>query len=301
MAKILITGGAGFIGSNLADALLKKNHQVFLVDNFLTGNKKFLNNIPQSNFFQLDVNDYNSISKIFKEYKFDYVFHYAAVVGVERTLKNPLEVLKDIEGIKNIFELSYMHQIKRVFFASSSEVYGEPYNLPQHEEKTPLNSRLPYAIVKNVEESFCRSYNKEKNINFTIFRYFNTYGKRQSEDFVISSFINHAIKDESIIIHGDGKQSRTFCYIDDTVDATINSLEKKLYINDTVNIGSDKIITILELARMIISITNSKSRISYSEIRKEGDMTRRQPDISKMRILLKRDLIDLEDGIRKII
>ena len=145
-------------------------------------------------FINCDVNNYTSISEIMLVNQFDYVFHYAAVVGVKRTQENPIMVLEDIQGIKNVLQLSKNSSVKRVFFSSSSEVYGEPVELPQNEETTPLNSRVPYAVVKNVGESFFRSYFKTYGLPFTIFRFFNTYGPNQSEDFVISKFLKAALK-----------------------------------------------------------------------------------------------------------
>src|SRR5688500_13387550 len=210
MLKVLITGGAGFIPSSLAEKLLESDqYYVVLVDNLLTGE---LRNTPvhrNCKFIKCDVNHYSDIAALMTSYQFDYVFHYAAVVGVRRTLENPVMVLNDIEGIRNILNLSKNTGVKRVFFSSSSEVYGEPVELPQHEETTPLNSRLPYAVVKNVGECFCRSYQKEFGLNFTIFRFFNTYGPKQSTDFVISKFLKAALKNTPLTINGNGKQTRT--------------------------------------------------------------------------------------------
>jgi UDP-glucose 4-epimerase len=210
-------------------------------------------------------------------------------------------VLSDIQGIQNVLDLSKNTGVKRVFFSSSSEVYGEPVSLPQHEHITPLNSRLPYAVVKNVGESFCRSYLQEYGLNFTLFRFFNTYGPKQSPDFVVSWFINAALENRDITINGDGLQTRTFCYIDDNTQACINALTQNLFINDVVNVGYDRAITILELAETIIRLTKSKSKIVYLPPLSEGDMTRRQPDIGNMNQLLKRDFISLEEGLSRII
>lgn len=302
MAKILITGGAGFIPSSLADGLLKnKENEVILVDNLLTG---YTYNLPENDrcqFYNIDVNSYAAISEIMLLHHFDYVFHYAAVVGVKRTLENPISVLKDIDGIQNILELSVKTNVKRVFYSSSSEVYGEPVSLPQHEHETPLNSKLPYAIVKNVGEAFCRSYKQEHNLDYTIFRFFNTYGPKQSLDFVMSRFYQAALKNKDITVYGEGNQTRTFCFIQDNIDTTIKCLEEGLAINDTLNLGHDKEITILELAKLIISKTNSDSKIIHLPALPEGDMTRRQPDNSKMKGILNRQLIPLEDGIEKLL
>ena len=164
-----------------------------------------------------------------------------------------------------------------------------------------MNSRLPYAVVKNIGESFCKSYNQEYKLNYTIFRFFNTYGPKQTENFVVSLFIKAALKNKNLLIYGKGNQSRTFCYIDDTIDAIMNSFEKKIFINDIVNIGNDKITSINELARKIIKITNSKSKIKKIKPLKEGDMFQRQPEISKMKKLLNRKLLNLDQGIRKIL
>ena len=300
--KILVTGGAGFIGSSLAEYLLQKTDaEVVVVDNFLTGRQQ---NLPQSDrfrFIKADANDFDDLAAIFQTFGFDYVFHYAAVVGVKRTLDNPVLVLEDLQGIRNILTLCKNTGVKRVFYASSSEVYGEPVHLPQHEHTTPLNSRLPYAVVKNAGESFCRSYFQEYGLEYTIFRFFNTYGPKQSPDFVVSRFIDAALQDKPITIYGDGKQTRTFCYINDNLEATVNCLLLGQFVNDVVNIGNDHELAVVELARAIKKITSSNSEIVHLPPLAEGDMTRRQPDIEKMQRLLNRPVTSLEEGLKKII
>lgn len=304
MTKILVTGGAGFIASELAEKLAANtNNQVVLVDNFVTGDPRKIPTSDNGNlhFIKCDVNSFQDISGVFYAYKFDYVFHYAALVGVQRTLNNPVAVLHDVEGIRNILRLSKNTGVKRVYYSSSSEVYGEPVEIPQNEMTTPLNSRLPYAIVKNLGEAFLRSYHLEFGLNYTIFRFFNTYGIKQSRDFVISKFIRAALTNEDITIYGDGSQRRTFCYIDDNVDACLQAFYQERFVNDVVNIGSDKEITIYQLAQMVLDITGSASQIVHEPPLKEGDMQRRMPDITKMNELLGRDLLPLEDGIRKVL
>ena len=300
--KILVTGGAGFIGSSLAEYLLQKTDAyVVVVDNFLTGSQQ---NLPQSErfrFINADANDFDETASIFQTFGFDYVFHYAAVVGVKRTLENPVMVLDDLQGIRNVLTLSKNTGVKRVFYASSSEVYGEPVHLPQHEHTTPLNSRLPYAVVKNAGESFCRSYYQEYGLEYTIFRFFNTYGSKQSQDFVVSRFIDAALNNKAITIYGDGQQTRTFCYIEDNLEATVNCLLLNNFVNDVVNIGNDHEITVLELARTIKKIVGSNAEIIHLPPLAEGDMTRRQPDIEKMQCLLNRPFTSLEDGLNRII
>ena len=300
--NILITGGAGFIPSSLADKLLENpDYFVVLVDNFLTGKKENIPQHPNCKFIHGNVNNFDDIAPIFSLYNFDYVFHYAAVVGVKRTLENPIMVLDDIYGIRNILDLSKRTGVRRVFYASSSEVYGEPVHLPQHETITPLNSRLPYAVVKNVGESYFRSYHQEYGLDYTIFRFFNTYGPKQSTDFVMSRFIRLALADKDITIYGDGTQTRTFCFIEDHLDACIKAMESDLIVNDVANIGNGDIVTIMELAETIIRLTNSQSKIIHLSPLEEGDMTRRQPDIAKMSQLLGRPFTSLENGIQIIL
>ncbi|WP_111683851.1 NAD-dependent epimerase/dehydratase family protein [Winogradskyella tangerina] len=301
MTNILITGGAGQLGSSLATKLaVNDNLNVVIIDNLSTGN---LSKVPKKHnvkFIKADVNDYNDIISIFATFKFEYVFHYAAVVGVERTLSNPINVLNDIEGIKNVLSLSKNSGVKRVFYSSSSEVYGEPFEIPQNEKTTPLNSRLPYAIVKNVGESFFKAYQREYGLNYTIFRFFNTYGPTQSNDFVMPRFMRLALNDQPIPIYGKGDQTRSFCYIDDNVDVCLKALYEDAYVNDVLNVGNDVEISILDLAKKIIDITDSTSEIIFLPSLKEGDMNRRCPDITKMKELLGRELISLEEGINKM-
>jgi nucleoside-diphosphate-sugar epimerase len=301
--KILITGGAGNVGSALTSNLLgDKKSEITVVDDLSTGSLSKLNlKDPNLRFIKADVNNRQDMSEIMLSSRFDYVFHYAAMVGVKRTQENPAKVLNDIEGIKNLLDLSKNTGVKRFFFSSSSEVYGEPVSIPQNEDTTPLNSRVPYAVVKNVGEAFCRSYYQEYGLNYTVFRFFNTYGPNQTTDFVMSKFLAAALRNDDITIYGDGSQSRTFCYVDDNIEATVKALNENLFVNDVVNIGGDKIYSILDLARIIIDLTGSQSKIVYLPPLKDGDMTRRQPDNSKMRKILNRELVPIEEGIMKLI
>jgi UDP-glucuronate decarboxylase len=304
ITKILVSGGAGFIGSCLAEKLAEdKNNFVVVVDNLQTGTQAKLpkSKFNNTRFIKADVNYFKDISSIFFAHQFDFVFHYAALVGVKRTLAHPAMVLRDLEGIKNILNLSKNTGVRRVFFSSSSEVYGEPVEFPQNEHTTPLNSRLPYAIVKNVGEAYLRAYKQEYDLDFTIFRFFNTYGHKQSNDFVMSRFLHAALHNKDITIYGDGMQTRTFCYIDDNIDATVNAMKKDKYVNDVVNIGSDNEITVLDLAKKVIKNTRSKSKMIHLPALKEGDMTRRCPDIHKMKKLLNRKMTTLDEGIAKLI
>lgn len=300
--NILISGGAGFVASAMAEKLAQDvSNTIVIVDNLLTGDIARVPKKDNVKFIKADVNRLEDISGVFYAFSFDYVFHYAAVVGVKRTIDNPVMVLDDITGVKNVLSLSKNTGVKRVFFSSSSEVYGEPVEMPQNEHTTPLNSRLPYAIVKNVGEAFLKSYKKEFDLDYTIFRFFNTYGPKQSKDFVISKFVAKALKGEDITIFGDGMQTRTFCYVDDNIEACYNAFKNNEVMNDVINIGNDNEMTVLDLAKTIIKLSGSSSKIVHLPPLEEGDMSRRNPDISKMRKLLGRELTDIETGLTNVI
>jgi UDP-glucose 4-epimerase len=299
--KILVTGGAGNIGSALVEKLISDpNNFVVIIDNLSTGLLSKLPSSKQTNwkFIKGDVNHLNDLSSVMLSFHFDYVFHFAAVVGVIRTQENPIDVLNDIEGIKNVLNLSKNTSVKHVYFSSSSEVYGEPVELPQNEYSTPLNSRVPYAVVKNVGECFFRSYWQSFHLPYTIFRFFNTYGPNQSADFVVSRFLSAALKNKDITIYGDGLQTRTFTYVNDTVNVCAKIFEERLLINDVINIGNHELMTVKDLAELTIKLTNSSSKIIYLPPLKEGDMTRRQPDNTKMRKILNKEFVSIEEGIK---
>ncbi len=303
MKSVLITGGAGNVGGALADRLVSSgDYEVTIIDNFSTGSHSKLpsNRFKNWHFHNVDVNDYASLASIMKAKKFDFVFHYAALVGVERTLKRPLDVLEDLKGIEYIGQLAVETNVKRLFFASSSEVYGEPVEFPQNEETTPLNAKLPYAKVKSLGESFYTSFNKEHGLEYTIFRFFNTYGPKQSNDFVLGRFIRAALNDEKITVIGDGSQTRTFCYIDDNLDVTQACLEQGIFKNEILNLGNDYEISILDLAKKVISTLNSNSEIVHLPARKDGDMRRRLPDLTKLNSTYKKEFVSLEEGIKKV-
>jgi nucleoside-diphosphate-sugar epimerase len=302
MESILVTGGAGNIGSALVRALARRSDtEVVVADNLLTGSLEKIRDVANVTFVKADCNDFNDIASLFYRFHFTHVFHFAAVVGVQRTLANPMLVLRDIAGIENVLRLCKNTGVRRVYYSSSSEVYGEPFEIPQNESTTPLNSRLPYAVVKNVCEVFMRTFEREYGLPYTIFRFFNTYGPRQSDDFVLPRFVRAALRGDPLQVYGDGSQTRTFCYVDDTVDTCIKAHESGAVVNDVINVGSEREISVLQLAQTVLDITRSRSHIEFLPPLIEGDMTRRCPDIGKMRQLLDRAPVKLEDGIRRLI
>ncbi len=302
MNKVLITGGAGNVGGALAELLVNKGYDVVIVDNLLTGSKEKLPSKSKSNwkFYHVDVNDYSSFSKVMKAERPEYVFHYAALVGVDRTLSNPVMVLEDLKGIRNVCELCVDLNVKRVFYSSSSEVYGEPVEFPQEEDETPLNTKLPYAQVKSIGEAFFKSYKQTYNLDYTIFRFFNTYGPKQSGDFVIGKFVRSALKGQDITIIGDGNQTRTFCYIDDNMRFTLMCLEQGEFVNQVLNLGNDNEISMKNLGYLIKETLNSPSKLVHLPARSEGDMSRRLPALDRMRTVYKQDLVDLRSGVIKV-
>jgi UDP-glucuronate decarboxylase len=300
MIKILITGGAGHIGGSLAAGLIAtRRYHVTIFDNLSTGS---INNLPDDDpaywrFVKGDANVYEELAPVMEAAGFDYVFHYAAMVGVQRTTDHPLEVLKDLEGLKHISGLCSATGVKRVFFSSSSEVYGEPVQIPQHEEETPLNARLPYALVKSIGEAWLKSYFQEKGLPYTIFRFFNTYGPHQTDDFVITRFLQAALHHQPIFINGDGSQTRTFMHVNDNLYFTLHILEQNTFVNEVVNVGNSHEVTITELAWLVKEVTGSSSSIVYRPALKQGDMMRRCPDNTKMIQCFNRPLISLREGL----
>jgi len=291
-AVVLVDGGAGFIGSSMCKLLLENNAKVICFDNLSSGS---LDNIKEfkSNanfvFVKGDVNNINDIAQVFSNCKIDFVLHYAAIVGVERTLSNPFAVLNDLEGIKNILALSRQHNVAKVVFSSSSEIYGDPIKLPEHEDISPLNTRLPYALIKGMGEAYFENYYKQYKLPTVCLRFFNVYGPKQNTTpygFVTAIFIKQALNGQDLTVFGNGKQTRDFVYIDDNLNATLCVLTSTKCNGQTINIGTGKETQILELAKKIIKISGKNLKIQFCPSRKVGDMKRRRSDITKMQTLL---------------
>jgi len=297
--RFLITGGAGNIGASLVVKLANNPENiVYVVDDLSTGRIENLASVSDSiTFLNLDANSPLFLESVKDQVDgLDYIIHLAAVVGVERTLNDPLKVLGDVDGFYNICKLGLFFNVKKVLFSSSSEVYGEPVCHPQNETTTPLNAKLPYAVTKLVGEKVFESFKKMHALDFSIMRFFNTYGPKQSTDFVISRFITQAMNNDDITVIGDGSQTRSFCYIDDNIDTIITILDLDVPL---INVGSDVEISILNLAKLVIEVLSSKSKIIHLPARSEGDMDRRCADNSLMNMVLERELCPLRDGIRK--
>lgn len=291
--NILITGGAGFIGSHLCDKLLLLNHKIICVDNLSTGSldnlslayNKYRDRIV---FIKSNVCNYRDLEKIFKYYNIDIVYHCAAIIGVKRTLENPINVLKDIEGIKNVLNLSVKYKIKKVIYTSSSEIYGEPQKIPIPEESY-INPKLTYGVVKLVGEKYCRSYYEKYNLKTCCVRLFNVYGPRQDGSdygFVVARFIIQSLRNEDITIYGNGSSTRDFTYILDVVNCLIKILNLNSVDGEIINIGTGIRTSIITLAKTIIKLTNSKSKIKYLPQR-NNDILNRCAKINKMKNILK--------------
>ena len=305
--RVLVTGGAGFIGSHLCERLLSDGHAVTVIDNFSTGKKANLESLFSSEKFACiegSILDSDLVSSLIETT--DYVFHLAAAVGVFNIVNNPLESLfTNIRGTENVLQAASKARIP-VFITSSSEVYGKNVSdsLKETDDRilgSPTVLRWSYSEAKAIDESLAYAYHIEKKLETRIVRFFNTVGPRQlgAYGMVVPRFIYSAINNEPLTIYGDGKQTRCFAHVFDVVDAIIRIAFANNTVAKVINIGNDFEISINDLARKIISETNSKSEIiyiPYAEAYGDGfeDMERRVPNIELIRQLVgwepKRDL-----------
>ena len=310
--NILVTGGAGFIGSHLCERLVKNGHKVICFDNLSAGQLSNITPLEASPltgqdkliFVQGDVNNFADLEKIFEEYKPEAVFHYAAMVGVKRTAENPVEVLDDIKGIRNIFELALQYNKPKIIFASSSEVYGEPVEIPEREDGH-INPKIPYAVVKLFGEKMVEAYWQKYHLPGVALRFFNVYGpKQESSDygFVMGIFIKQVLDGKPPIIFGDGSQTRDFVFVDDNIEASVLAWQTDNANGEVLNIGTGKPTTILDLAEEIIEACGKTATLKPEFQAPRDDIKHRFPDVAKLqRILNFRARASLKQGLQKTI
>ena len=297
--NILITGGSGFIGSHLSDRLLKNDNNLYLLDNLLTGNKENINHILENQsvtFIEHDVQDHIEIKE-----KIDYVLHFASAASPVAYTENPVNTLKAGSiGTINTLGLAKKHKAEYLL-ASTSEVYGDPLITPQNEEYwgnvNPNGERSMYDEAKRFAEAATATYSRTYDIKTKIVRIFNTYGPRMqlNDGRVVTNLIVQALNNEDITIYGDGSQTRSFAYVDDTVSGILALMDSDQY--DVFNIGNPKEMTINELSETILKLTNSKSKIVYKELPND-DPKQRKPDITKAKENLNWEpKVDLESGL----
>ena len=299
--KIFITGGAGFIGSHLTEALLNAGHEVVIADNFSTSTPENLDRVkgnPGLQVFELDIVEApERVAELVKES--DAVIHLAAAVGVEMVVKNPVHTITtNVHGTENVLAPAAKYG-KRTIIASTSEVYGKSTNEKFSETDdlligSPFNSRWCYASSKLLDEFSLMAFHREAGLPGTVVRFFNTVGPRQTGRYgmVIPRFVAQALKNEPLTVYGDGEQSRCFCHVADVVRALMLLLDNKESIGNIYNIGSQELVSIRELAQEIIKRTGSKSEIKaipYEVAYAKGfeDMRRRYPDTSRIKALVK--------------
>lgn len=304
--KVLITGGAGFLGSHLTDRLLSLGASVLVIDDLSTGKRKNLEQASRFRTFRFikgDAHDAVLLDRSFKQFRPDYAVEYAAVVGVDRTQKNPISVLDDLRGIAEFFAIAKKYKVKKVAFASSSEVYGEPIKMPNHEDD-PLNPKTTYGVVKAVGEEFVKVYNG-LGLPGVALRFFNVYGPRQdasSEGFVVGRFITQVLDGQSPTVFGDGMQTRDFVYVDDNVEAVLKSLVSSKTDGEVINIVRGKPCTIQELAEQVILALGKNIKPRHVAPRTAGEIRYRHADGSKMKKLINfTPKIEMAEGLRRTI
>ena len=305
--RILVTGGAGFIGSHLCERLINDGHTVIAIDNFSTGQASNLKGLVNSTKFTLiegSILDLETLNPLIRNS--DYVFHLAAAVGVFNIVKNPLaSLLTNIRGTENVLESAYRSSTP-VFLTSSSEVYGKNISdsLKESDDRilgSPTTLRWSYSEAKAIDESLAYAYFIEKQLETRTVRFFNTVGPRQlgAYGMVVPRFVKSALNDEPIMIYGDGNQTRCFAHVYDVIDAVIATAFAENTIGKVINIGNNFEISINDLAKKIITQTGSQSKIvyvPYEEAYGDGfeDMERRVPNIDLIKQLVgwkpKRDL-----------
>jgi len=313
--KVFITGGAGFIGSHLVDAHLQRGDKVTIIDNLSTGRlRNIIHNRKNPNFkyFIDTIINYPILENLIKEH--DLIYHLAAAVGVRNIIENPLESLKvNIRGTEYVLELCNKYK-KKILMTSTSEIYGKSEKTPYSENDDRLLgstyiTRWGYSCSKAVDEFLALAYYREKKLQVIILRCFNTVGPRQTGDYgmVIPIFVKQALLGHPLTVYGDGKQTRCFSDVSDVVDGMMKLMESDKTIGEIFNIGNDEEISILDLAKKIKKMTNSKSPIEfipYDKAYETGfeDMQRRLPDLTKInKFIGYKPKIKLNEMLQKII
>lgn len=295
---ILITGGAGFIGSHLAERLIAQGHQVSALDNLSTGrldNLRALSGNPAFELVEGDILDPGLVDALTR--KADMVFHLAAAVGVKLIMDEPSRsILTNVTGTENVLRAALADNTP-VFLASTSEVYGKTASFPFREDSdltlgATVNLRWSYACSKQLDEFLALAFHRERGLPVVILRFFNTTGPRQTGRYgmVLPNFVQNALYGKPLMVHGDGRQSRCFGHVLDVVEALVRLMDRPAAIGQVFNIGTSEEITIGDLARRVIALTNSPSKIElipYENVYPDGfeDMDRRLPDVSKLQKL----------------
>ncbi len=302
MENILVTGGAGVIGSHLCDKLIQDGNHVICLDNFFTGSHKNIEHLMDNKNFELIRHDI--VEPIMIEV--DKIYNLACPASPVHYQYNAIKTIKtNVVGVTNMLGLA-LRTKARILQASTSEVYGNPIMHPQKEEYwgnvNPIGIRSCYDEGKRVAETLMMDYHRQNNVDIKIIRIFNTYGPRMAKNDgrVVSNFIIQALKNEDITIYGDGSQTRSFCYVDDLIRGMTSLMESENF-TGPVNVGNDGEYTVLELANMIIKLANSNSKIVFKPLPSD-DPIRRKPDLSLAKEKLGYEpKIDIHDGLTKTI
>jgi len=292
--KILITGGAGFIGSNLVDRLIKDGHEVSVIDNLSTGKRENLN--PKAIFHEIDICDFEKIKPLFKDV--DYVFHLAALPRVPVSVEDPIGTSQtNIMGTVNVYKAAADNKVKRIIFASSSSVYGDQEKFPLAEDMSP-RPISPYALQKLIGEQFGGLFTDLYEMPIISLRFFNIYGPRNDPEsdysLVIAKFLKQNSQGRSLTIFGDGEQTRGFCHIDDLLEALVKTMaSEKLKGGERINIANKNSYSVNYLAKLI------SDKVEYLPLRK-GDVLHTKADISLAKELLGWEpKISFEEGVEK--
>ena len=301
--NIVITGGSGFVGSYLCEKLINDGHEIIVVDNLLTGSTENINHLMHNENFSFIEHDVQNHIEI--ENKVDYVLHFASAASPKAYTEHPVNTLKaGSVGTINTLGLAKKHDAEYLL-ASTSEVYGDPLISPQTEEYwgnvNPNGERSMYDEAKRFAEAAVATYSRSYDLKTKIVRIFNTYGPRMqlNDGRVVTNFIVQALKNENITIYGDGSQTRSFSYVEDTVAGIISLMNSSEY--DVFNIGNPNEMTVGQLAEKIIELTDSTSEIKFLELPND-DPKQRKPDITKAKTKLNWEpKVNLEDGLTKTI
>jgi UDP-glucuronate decarboxylase len=301
--RVIVAGGAGFLGSHLVDRLLSQNVEVVVVDNLYTGNEKNLQQHFSNPLFEFVHHD---ITEPF-EIKADQIYNLACPASPVQYQKHPVQTIKtSILGSINILDLA-QRTGARVLQASTSEVYGDPNVSPQNElylgNVNPIGIRACYDEGKRASETLFFDYHRQYGVKIKVARIFNTYGPRMDlqDGRVVSNFIVQALKNENITIYGDGNQTRSFCYVDDLITGLISLMESPEAITGPINIGNPNEFTMLELAETVIKLSNSQSKLEFQPLPSD-DPKQRKPDITRAKESLSwSPSIELEEGLIKTI